>query len=213
MDSNLFNNNLFLMTEKKYIAAFDFDGTITTKDTFVKFIRFSKGNYSFFCGFLLFLPLLMAYKLNVYPNWKLKQKIFSYFFKGMSLSAFNTICKDFANNQQHIIRPKAIKQIDEYLKQDFEITIISASIENWVAPFANNLKINNVICTKIETNDNNILTGKFSTPNCYGKEKVSRLLENYPDRENYHLIAFGDSRGDKELLNLADEKYYKALEK
>ncbi|MCL2312046.1 MAG: haloacid dehalogenase-like hydrolase [Firmicutes bacterium] len=198
--------------EKKHIIAFDFDGTITTKDTLLEFIKFSKGQIKFIFGFLLFSPLLIAYKLKIYSNWKLKQQIFSYFFKGMSLSAFNEICEDFAGNNQHIIRPKAMKQINEYLKQNFEIIIISASIKNWIIPFANRLRINNIISTEIEINDHNVLTGKFSTFNCYGKEKVNRLLKDYPDRENYYLIAFGDSEGDRELFNFANEKYYRALE-
>jgi len=194
--------------EKKFLVVFDFDGTITTKDTLILFIKFAKGNFKFFCGFLWFSPLLIAYKLNIYPNWKIKQKIFSYFFKGMSLSGFNKICEDFANKYQNIIKPKAITQIFEYHKQNFEVVIISASIANWVVPFANKLKISNVICTEIEINEKNLISGNLSTPNCYGKEKVNRLLKNYPDRENYYLIVYGDSPGDRELLNAADEKYY-----
>jgi len=193
--------------EKKYIVAFDFDGTITTKDTLLEFIKFSKGKFHFIFGFLLFSPLLIAYKLKIYPNWKVKQQIFSYFFKGMSIAVFNKFCEDFAGKYQHLIKPKVMLQIDEYLKQNFEIVVVSASIKNWVAPFAGKLKIPNVICTEIELNDHGVLTGKFSTLNCYGKEKVNRLLKNYPDRESYYLIAFGDSIGDRELLNFADEKY------
>ena len=213
MDIFLSNNHIFQIMNKKHLVAFDFDGTITSKDTLLEFIKFSKGKFKFLCGLLLFLPLLIAYKLKIYSNWKMKQKVFSYYFKGMPLSEFNNLCQDFADNNMNIIRPKAIKQINEYIKQDFEITIVSASIENWVLPFANKLRINNVIGTQVETNKRNILTGNFSTSNCYGKEKVNRLLKNYPDRENYYLIAFGDSNGDSELLNFADEKYYKELEK
>jgi len=197
--------------EKKHIIAFDFDGTITTKDTLLEFIKFSKGKIHFIFGFLLFSPLLIAYKLKIYPNWKLKQQIFSFFFKGMSITVFNKFCEDFAKQHQHIIRPKAIDQINEYTKQHFDVIIISASIRNWVVPFAESMRINSIICTEAEVNESHILTGKFSTPNCYGKEKVNRLLENYPDRGSYYLIAFGDSTGDRELLDFADEKYYKAF--
>ena len=49
----------------------------------------------------------------------------------------------------------------------------------------------------------------FATPNCYGPEKVRRIREVFPDRDNYHLTAFGDSRGDKEMLDYADQGYYK----
>ena len=62
--------------------------------------------------------------------------------------------------------------------------------------------------TKVETRDGR-LTGRFATPNCYGPEKVRRIREVFPDRDNYHLTAFGDSRGDKEMLDYADQGYYK----
>jgi HAD superfamily hydrolase (TIGR01490 family) len=193
---------------KRTIVAFDFDGTLTSKDTFLELIKFTFGKFRFLFGFILFFHLLIAYKFKIYPNWKVKQTIFSYFFKGMSLSAFNNTCEKFAENNKHLIRPKAINKINDYLRMDYELIIISASIENWIVPFANKLGINSVICTKAETNKSNILTGNFSTSNCYGKEKINRLLEKYPERENYYLIAYGDSNGDRELLTLADEKYY-----
>ena len=56
---------------------------------------------------------------------------------------------------------------------------------------------------------NGKLTGRFLTRNCYGKEKVGRLLQLYPDRKSYRLIAYGDSRGDRELLAFADESHYR----
>ena len=56
------------------IYAFDFDGTLTTKDTLIEFIRFSKGRVRLFLGFLLFSPLLILMKLHLYPNWKAKQR-------------------------------------------------------------------------------------------------------------------------------------------
>ena len=48
----------------------------------------------------------------------------------------------------------------------------------------------------------------ITSPNCYGKEKVNRLKEVEPNRNDYHLTAYGDSRGDKEMFAFADT-YYK----
>ena len=62
------------------IAIFDFDGTVTTKDTLLEFIKFVRGPVSFYAGFLRYAPQLLAYKLGLYPNWKVKQQIFSHFF-------------------------------------------------------------------------------------------------------------------------------------
>ena len=54
-----------------------------------------------------------------------------------------------------------------------------------------------------------VLTGRFLTKNCYGEEKVTRLLQLFPERTQYWLTAYGDSRGDFELLDFANESYYR----
>ena len=86
-----------MMVKKVY--AFDFDGTLTTKDTLIEFIRFARGNTTFLLGFLLFSPLLVLMKLKFYPNWKAKQRMFSCFFKGMLVDDFNHLCTEFADRK------------------------------------------------------------------------------------------------------------------
>lgn len=67
-----------------------------------------------------------------------------------------------------------------------------------------------IIGTKVQVVDGK-LTGRFLTKNCYGEEKVRRLLEQYPNRKEYKLVAYGDSRGDHALLDFADEGHYRAF--
>ena len=62
---------------------------------------------------------------------------------------------------------------------------------------------------KVEVDAAGCLTGRFSTPNCYGPEKVRRIEAVWPHREQYDVSAFGDSRGDKEMLAYADQAYFK----
>jgi phosphatidylglycerophosphatase C len=53
------------------------------------------------------------------------------------------------------------------------------------------------------------VTGRFLTKNCSGKEKVRRIAERY-DLESFdHIYAYGDTPGDKAMLDLADEKHYR----
>jgi len=192
------------------IYAFDFDGTLTTKDTLLEFIRFAKGSGQMFCGFLLFSPLLILMKLHLFPNWKVKQKIFSYFFKGMKIDDFNALCTRFAERNKHLLRPAGIEKVRQAIDEEHNtVLIISASIDNWIQPFFDEIdKKIQVLGTQIETKEGR-LTGQFTSKNCYGEEKVNRLTAVYPHREAYYLIAFGDSRGDKELLTFADKAYYK----
>ena len=86
------------------IAVFDFDGTVTTKDTLLEFIKFVRGPVSFYAGFLRYAPQLLAYKLGLYPNWKVKQQIFSHFFKGMRLEDFNRLCEEFFQKEGKAVR-------------------------------------------------------------------------------------------------------------
>ena len=192
------------------IYAFDFDGTLTTKDTLLEFIHFAKGSGQMFRGFLLFSPLLILMKLHLFPNWKAKQKIFSYFFKGMKIDDFNALCTRFAEQNKHLLRLAGIEKVRQAIAEEHTtVLIISASIDNWVRPFFDEIdKKIQVLGTQIETKEGR-LTGLFTTKNCYGEEKVNRLTALYPHREAYYLTAFGDSRGDKELLTFADKGFYK----
>ena len=189
----------------KKIYAFDFDGTLTTKDSLLAFIRFAKGDLSFVLGFLRYAHLLVLMKLGLYPNYKAKQKVFAHFFKGMTVGDFDALCQRFANDYRELLRPEGVNAIVQAQNEGSEVLIVSASIDNWVQPFFPSVK---VVGTQIEVLEGR-LTGRFLTKNCYGQEKVERILALYPQRETYELITFGDSRGDKELLAFADEAHYK----
>ena len=189
----------------KKIYAFDFDGTLTTKDTLIEFIRYAKGSMALGLGFMRYAHLLVLMKIGLYPNYKAKQKVFAHFFKDTTLDDFNALCKAFAASSSHLLRPNAIEAINQAIKEGSEVLIVSASIDNWVQPFFPQVK---VVGTQIEVIDGK-LTGRFLSKNCYGQEKVNRILSLYPNRHDYHLTAYGDSRGDKEMLAFADESYFK----
>ena len=192
----------------KNIAVFDFDGTITRKDTLLEFIKFSKGKREFYFGFLLFSPLLVAMKLKLCPNWKIKQLLFSYFYKDVSIEQFNEWGNKFSLEIDKMVRPKATEMIRSHKGNGDKIVIISASIENWVKPWAKKTGIETILATKIETGKNGLITGNFLTKNCYGQEKVNRLSETFSNRNEYKIIAYGDSSGDRELIDFADEGFY-----
>ena len=199
----------------KKIVASDFDGTLTTKDTLLAFIRYACGTKAFLWGFLLHAPLLVLMKLGLYPNWKAKQKVFAHFFEGMRIEEFDGLCQDFARDSRHLLRQQGVQALQQAQADGAEVLIVSASIDNWVQPFFEGVKSQEtgdgsirVVGTQVEVKDGR-LTGRFLTKNCYGQEKVNRILALYPNRQDYHLTAYGDSRGDSELLAFADKSYYK----
>lgn len=190
---------------KRIVAVFDFDGTLTTKDTLLEFIKFACGKSKFFLGFLFYSPILVLMKLHLYPNWKAKEKIFSYYFKGMSYEKFQELGKSFASVIDGIRRDSVIETLKKHIGEGNDVYVISASIEEWVRPWCEKYKVKAVIGTKIEVDLKGQITGKFLSKNCYGQEKVNRLLEEEPLRDEYYLYAYGDSRGDREMLDFASK--------
>ena len=66
----------------------------------------------------------------------------------------------------------------------------------------------NLIATKAEFK-NDIFTGNFVGKNCNGLEKVNRIKEEISDKKYDKTIAFGDTSGDQQMLDWANESQYK----
>ncbi len=203
---------------KKKIYFFDFDGTLTSADTLLAFIRYACGTRRFLLGFALFSPLLVLMKLRLYPNYRAKERLFAWFFRGMKIDDFDDVCTRFAHHSQRLFRLRALDKLREAFHYGETVCVVSASIDNWVRPFFDNLVKGSrsefhVIGTQVATGTDGCLTGLFSVPNCYGAEKVRRINQLMPDigehRSDYQVIAYGDSRGDREMLDWADEAHYR----
>ena len=203
------NLDLNIMAHSNTVAAFDFDGTITTKDTLPQFIKHCFGNSRFFFGMFMLSPILLLFKLKVIRNDLAKQILFSYYFKGMKKQKFLLHCDSFKDKIDGILSPNALEKIDFHYSENHYLVIVSASIEDWIKPWVQkNNKFDYVIGTKIAFDSNNKITGRFLSKNCYGKQKAVRLKEHITDIAHKTLFAYGDSTGDKELLSMADFSFY-----
>ncbi|WP_219223212.1 HAD-IB family hydrolase [Pedobacter antarcticus] len=195
-------------SRKPVIAAFDFDGTITKKDSLLWYIRHAVPMTSLLSGVIRMAPYLLLYKLRIIPNYQAKEKLFKIFFGGMTLRDFTQLAEDFCSKIDQMIRTEAIDKIKWHQQMGHEVIIISASAENWILPWAEKAGITTVLATKLEVKDG-LITGKFLSKNCYGQEKSNRILLARPERDHYVLYAYGDSNGDKELLAMADFPFYR----
>ena len=193
---------------KNKIAFFDFDGTITTRDTLLEFIKFSRGTMPFYLGFILNSPWLIAYKLKLISNQTAKERILKHFFGKMPLADFEKTCGDFAQKVlPGLLRPKALTEIGTLREQNATIVIVSASPGNWIRPWADTLGLQ-LIATRLETSEG-ALTGRIYQRNCHGQEKVSRINESFRLDEYEPILAYGDTGGDKPMLALANISFYK----
>lgn len=193
---------------KRNIAAFDFDGTLTTSDTMIPFMNYALGNFKFLVIIIKNSFWIIMYLFKLYPNWKTKQRLFKACFKGWSYESLEKKAIDFAKTHNYLLNSNAVNKLKEHIAKNNKVYIISASIDIWVKPFFKDIPNIVYITTEIEI-INDIVTGSFKTKNCYGKEKVNRLKQIEPIREEYTLYAYGDSKGDKYLLNYAEFPFYR----
>ena len=181
------------------LHAFDFDGTLTTRDTLPLFIAHARGRCSLLFGLLLYSPLLVLMKLHLADNGRTKERLFGYFFRGMLERDFDAHCASFAHTHTGILRKEGLRTIQRALDNGDYVVVLSASIDRWVQP---------------------ILSQKVRRLKEYINEKVSPTggdLEGWGGKEvsptggdlEGAIIAYGDSRGDKELLAYANEGHYK----
>lgn len=192
----------------KKIAFFDFDGTITTKDTLLEIIKFQKGRLLFYTGFLLYSPWLIAYKLKLFPNDEAKQKILKYFFGGIPVKEFQSSCDQFAKDKlPALIRPGALAEIERLKNLGFEIVVISASAGNWLSGWTNQYGLK-LVATRLEIK-NGLLTGKIEGKNCHGEQKVVCIRDQWVLSDYEEVYAYGDSSGDRPMLALANQSFYK----
>lgn len=191
------------------LALFDFDGTITRKDSFKEFLLYCFGKHNLEKAFLANLHYLLAWKAGIISNGKAKERIHQYFFKGWQSQDFEQKCEQFARNYLvPICKRTALDAIKKHQNQGHRVIIVSASYELYLSELGRQLKAE-AIGTQVSIGDDFKLTGKFKGKNCSGPEKVSRL-EKYLNLQDYEEIyAYGDSKGDRDMLELADHKYYR----
>jgi len=190
------------------VALFDFDGTISNKDSLPDFIQYVVGKPAYYLGLLRISPMLLSYSLNITSNHIAKQNLITHFLKGLEIDFFERTSNQYSLEKiDKIIRPKAIEKIQWHQKQGHKVVIVSASMESWLKGWCDKNKLD-LIATRLEVKSSK-LTGKFSTRNCHGIEKARRVKETYDLSQYKRVYAYGDSKGDKELLALADEAFYK----
>jgi len=192
----------------KRLALFDLDGTLTRADTFLEFIRYVHGPARFYAGMMSLSPFLVLYKLGLYPNWQAKQLTIKHFFGGMTHEEFSSFGRRFVEEKfTGLLRANALDQFNNHLQNGDHVIIVSASCEEWVQPWAEQHNVE-ALCTRLKIEDNRV-TGLIQGHNNYGPEKLRRIRQEVHLDDYEEIYAYGDSRGDREMLSIATHPFYK----
>ena len=156
------------------LAVFDFDGTLTRRDSLPGFLLSACGLRAFVLRLPLIAALKLAVLLRLLPAGRAKERVFASFFRGMEEADFLRHCRRYAGGIPRLLRPGAEEEIRTHLRAGHGVLIVTASMPQWIAPWAGTAGVRHVIGTEPEVRGGR-LTGHFATPNCKGEETVRRF--------------------------------------
>lgn len=201
------------MTEKQVVAAFDFDGTLTYRDTLVPFLLEIVGPTGLAYAIMKNLPSLIGYPFGFSSRQQIKEGLLKETIGGMTLQDVLEKGKEFAlNTIPNKLNPAAMKKLKWHLDQGHRCVLISANLNVYLVPWSQKEKLQDTLCSNLQVDEQGKVTGLLAGKNCRGVEKKRRLLELLGDRSQYVLYAYGDSNGDKELLEMADHPFYRKFD-
>lgn len=193
------------------LALFDFDGTITSNNTWTPFLKFAVRPSRMVIGRLLLVPVIVGHRLGAVPAGRARQIANYVAFCGERSSALQRCGMKYATDVlPQTLRQSALDRIEWHKSQGDDVVVVSASLNLYLGPWceARNLLY---ICTTLEERAGR-LTGRCVGGDCSGSEKVRRIRERF-DLTRYTLLyAYGDTPDDRDMLELAQRKYYRGKE-
>lgn len=188
------------------IVAFDFDGTLTVRDSFRGFLRWRAGAWEYWLGMVRLAPSALAYLVHR-NRGRLKAAMVRIYLSGLPREVLEREAAEYAAVAAPLLlRPDALKAWRRHRSDGCRMVIVTASPDLLVWPFARGLGADLLLGTRLKFDAQERVAGPLLGPNCRGVEKVSRLREVFGEDVTL-LAAYGDTAGDREMLELAEDKY------
>lgn len=195
---------------KPIVAAFDFDGTLTRSDTLLPFLRHVLGPVRFTHYLTWLMPTLVGYKCGAIANDIAKRTVLKRCLGGRSRTSLDTLGEQFAKTYiPRTLRPAILAKLQDHQSQGHTCVLVSSSLDVYLKPWAQAQGFAACLCTELAYDSHDLATGDFAGENCFGSQKVARLSAWLESFGPVTLHAYGNSRGDKELLDLADVAFYR----
>jgi phosphatidylglycerophosphatase C len=192
------------------LVAFDFDGTLTSQDSFTAFLAWRAGALGYAGRMAALAPAAARYLFD-HDRGRLKSEAARQFLAGVSRTELETEAQAFATERgRALLRPDAVRAWRRWQAEGARLVIVTATPEIVVAPIARALGADLLIGTRLAFDEAGRVTGAFEGLNCRGPEKVRRLREAFGEDVALEA-AYGDTDGDREMLALAEEQGMKVF--
>ena len=195
------------MSTRRRVAAFDFDGTLTPRDTLVPFLARSYGRRR-----------LLRAAAAVGPPWRIeaevhrrdhaKAELLRRLTAGDDPARLDELGRRYAEALEAILVPAMRERVEAHRRHGHELVAVSASLVTYLRPLlGERLGFDEVIAVELAVGDDGRHTGEMVRPNVRGPQKAVRLREWLATTgagDDIELWAYGNSSGDAELLAMAD---------
>jgi phosphatidylglycerophosphatase C len=184
------------------IAAFDFDGTLVPGDSFTRYLSRLLGRDGLASALTRAMPAMISgYRLA--GRDAAKAALLRHAVKGVEVARAMAVGEEFASGLSRQVRPYMRDRLSWHSDQGHLLVLVSASLDLYLGPFGRIEGFDNVMATALEVGDDGRLTGRLRGANVRAAQKAALLAEMIGD-EQVTLWAYGDSRGDHEMLRMAD---------
>lgn len=199
------------MQRNQTVAAFDFDGTITTSDSLRDFVHYTVGRGRFAVGVVRASPWLVGLLADVCDRGSAKARFLAATLGGMTQLELEGAAQRYvAERLNALIRPEMAARIQEHKRCGHRLVLVSASPALYLRHWAAGAGFDAVLATELEFSGGRF-SGRLASPNCWGPEKERRLQQWFGSAPPRVLYAYGDSPGDREMLALAHHAWLRGL--
>ncbi|MBI1875920.1 MAG: HAD-IB family hydrolase [Acidobacteria bacterium] len=190
------------------LALFDFDGTITTGDTFTPFLRFAIGARRAVLGGLLISPVVIANRFRLISTTKTRPIVARAGFQGVAADTVRALGRRYATEVlPTLVEPKAMERLQWHRSQRDTVAIVSAGLDVYLQPWCEVHGVQ-LICSELEERDGR-MTGRYRRGDCSGPTKARLIRATFDLAGFENVYAYGDTAEDREMLALANKKYYR----
>jgi len=188
------------------LALFDFDGTLTTRDTFSDFLRFSMSPSRRILGSLMLAPLVLGYRSGHLSAAFVRPRVSRFAFWGRSAAQVRGFGERYAKQViPGLLDPAMLARMRLHRESGDRVVLVSASLDAYLEPWCRAEGVE-LICTQLEQVGAR-LTGRYVQGDCAGAEKLRRIRAAY-ELESYDEIhAYGDTVEDFPMLEIADHRF------
>lgn len=190
------------------LALFDFDGTLTTCETFPRFMRFAATPWRLALGSVRFAPMLAGYRAGRVSGSCIRAAVTSFAFRGRPADAVTRAGRRFAAEiLPGLERPEAMQRLRWHQHRGDRVIVVSGAYDLYLSPWCAIHEVE-LLCSSLEVRDGR-LTGRYQGAQCVGEEKVRRVRGICLPDAFAACHAYGDTDEDRAMLALASHRWFR----